>query len=124
MTQDTDPSAEPQVASTTQPQDAAADPGASPSAPARPTREQILAALAAATGQGDAGAQSGDDEYHSRIVIKPDGEVLIENLSVDLMELALMLDPDAEIGCELPQPAGDEPPAADASQDAASAQDS
>ncbi len=71
-----------------------------PDAPAaKPTREQLLAALAAATGQ-----QTSDEEYHSRIVIKPDGEVLIENLSMDLMELALLLDPEAEVACELPEP--------------------
>ena len=42
-----------------------------------------------------------DDSYHSRIVIKKDGEVIIENLSMDLMELALMLDPDSPIACAL-----------------------
>ena len=32
----------------------------------------------------------------SRIVIRPDGEVVIENLSESLAEVALELDPDAE----------------------------
>ena len=63
----------------------------------RPTREEIIAALAAATDP-----DQDPDSTRSRIVIKPDGQVLIENLSVDLMELALLLDPTAEIGCEIP----------------------
>ena len=51
----------------------------------------------------DPEAQIDDAEtQHSRIMIKPDGEVVIENLSIDLMELLEMLDPDAEVACELP----------------------
>jgi hypothetical protein len=46
--------------------------------------------------------EEGGDAYHSRIVIKPDGEVLIENLSMDLIELAEMLDPDSPVACALP----------------------
>ena len=42
------------------------------------------------------------ETQHSRIMIKPDGEIVIENLSIDLMELLEMLDPDAEVACELP----------------------
>lgn len=42
-----------------------------------------------------------EEQYHSRIIVKPNGEVLIENLSIDLMELALMLDPEAQIGCSV-----------------------
>lgn len=38
----------------------------------------------------------------SRIVIRPDGEVVIENLSEALAEVALSLDPDADLACELP----------------------
>ncbi len=38
----------------------------------------------------------------SRIVIRADGEVVIENLSETLVEVALSLDPDAELACELP----------------------
>jgi len=65
---------------------------------AKPTREEILAALEAASDPSQA-----PDDMRSRIIIKPDGEVIIENLSIDLMELALILDPDSEIGCGLPQ---------------------
>jgi hypothetical protein len=45
-----------------------------------------------------------DDLFHSRIVIKKNGEVVIENLSMDLMELALLLDPDTKVGCDVPEP--------------------
>jgi hypothetical protein len=38
----------------------------------------------------------------SRIIIRPDGEVVIENLSEALAEVALSLDPDADLACELP----------------------
>ncbi|MBH23598.1 MAG: hypothetical protein CMH57_03845 [Myxococcales bacterium] len=44
-----------------------------------------------------------EDSYQSRIIIKPNGEVVIENLSIDLMELLERLDPDAEIACEVPE---------------------
>jgi hypothetical protein len=44
------------------------------------------------------------ETYSSRIVIKPGGEVLIENLSMDLMELALMLDPEAPVACNIEPP--------------------
>ena len=54
----------------------------------------------ASEGQADA-LPPEEDSYHSRIVIKKDGEVIIENLSMDLMELALMLDPDSPIACAL-----------------------
>ncbi|MEL6182572.1 MAG: hypothetical protein AAFS10_26685 [Myxococcota bacterium] len=47
--------------------------------------------------------QEDDDSYESRILIKPNGEVVIENLSIDLMELLEMLDPDAEAACEIPE---------------------
>ena len=43
------------------------------------------------------------DTEHSRIMIKPDGEIVIENLSIDLMELLELLDPDVEVACELPE---------------------
>ena len=85
-----------------------------PPAP-RISREELLRALAAATsGQG----VEGEDGFHSRIVIKPDGEVLIENLSFDLMELALLLDPEAEMACEVPD--GEPTPEAEPSDDPAS----
>ena len=42
-----------------------------------------------------------EDLFHSRIVIQKDGKVVIENLSMDLMELALLLDPDAPIACDV-----------------------
>jgi hypothetical protein len=48
---------------------------------------------------------AGDDLFHSRIIITPDGKVIIENLSMDLMELALMLDPESPVACDL-APAG------------------
>jgi hypothetical protein len=48
--------------------------------------------------------EEGGDAYHTRIVIRPGGEVLIENLSMDLIELAELLDPDAKIACEAPEP--------------------
>jgi len=44
-----------------------------------------------------------EDSYQSRIIIKPNGEVVIENLSIDLMELLERLDPDAEVACEVPE---------------------
>lgn len=44
-----------------------------------------------------------EDLFHSRIVIRKDGEVVIENLSMDLMELALLLDPDTPVACEVPE---------------------
>ncbi len=44
-----------------------------------------------------------EDLFHSRIVIKKNGEVVIENLSMDLMELALLLDPDTKVACEVPR---------------------
>lgn len=37
----------------------------------------------------------------SRIVIRPDGQVVIENLSALLAEVATSLDPDAELACRL-----------------------
>lgn len=46
--------------------------------------------------------EEGGDAYHTRIVIKPDGEVLIENLSMDLIELAELLDPDSPVACDVP----------------------
>ena len=48
--------------------------------------------------------EEGGDAYHTRIVIRPGGEVLIENLSMDLIELAELLDPDAKVTCEAPEP--------------------
>ena len=44
----------------------------------------------------------GKQKERNYIMIKPDGEIVIENLSIDLMELLEMLDPDAEVACELP----------------------
>ena len=41
-------------------------------------------------------------EQESRIFIRPDGEVVIENLSAALAEVALELDPESEIACRLP----------------------
>ena len=46
--------------------------------------------------------EEGGDAYHSRILIKPGGEVVIENLSMDLMELVEMLDPDSPVVCQIP----------------------
>lgn len=43
----------------------------------------------------------------SRIIIKPGGEVIIENLSMSLLELAELLDPDAKLSCRLPSPQAD-----------------
>jgi hypothetical protein len=37
----------------------------------------------------------------SRIVIRPDGEVVIENLSERLVDVALELDPDADLACDV-----------------------
>ncbi len=45
--------------------------------------------------------EPGGERYKSRIVIRPNGEVVIENLSLELMELAEALDPDGAIACEL-----------------------
>lgn len=42
-----------------------------------------------------------EDLFHSRIVIQKDGKVVIENLSMDLMELALLLDPDTPVACQV-----------------------
>ena len=42
-----------------------------------------------------------EESYKSRILIKPNGEVIIENLSMDLMELALALDPDNDVACDI-----------------------
>lgn len=42
-----------------------------------------------------------DERYKTRILIKPNGEVIIENLSMDLVELAMALDPDGEVACDL-----------------------
>ena len=39
----------------------------------------------------------------SRIVIRPDGEVVIENLSELLAEVAVELDPDTDLACRIPQ---------------------
>ena len=64
----------------------------------RPSREAILAALERA-----ADPEQGPDDMRSRIIIKPGGEVIIENLSLDLMELAMALDPSSGVACELPQ---------------------
>lgn len=37
----------------------------------------------------------------SRIVIRPDGQVVIENLSERLVDVALELDPDADLACDV-----------------------
>lgn len=53
------------------------------------------------------GAQPTPQE-ESRIVIRPDGEVVIENLSELLAEVALTLDPeDADLTCRLELPKND-----------------
>ena len=69
----------------------------------KPSREEVLAALAAATDPNQ-----DPDAMSSRIVIKKGGEVIIENLSMDLMELALLLDPDSDIGCDLAPEGGED----------------
>ena len=51
--------------------------------------------------QPDEQRKDDSDAMTSRIVIKDSGEVIIENLSMDLMELALLLDPDVPVGCQL-----------------------
>ena len=38
----------------------------------------------------------------SRIIIRPGGEVVIENLSERLVEVALELDPESDLTCRLP----------------------
>ncbi len=83
------------------------DPKPDPDIPAQatrptPSREEILALLSSITDP-----EAPPDALRSRIVIKPDGQVLIENLSLDLMELALLLDPDAQVTCDLPQTPGE-----------------
>jgi hypothetical protein len=70
----------------------------------RPSREEIIAALERASEPAQ-----GPDDMRSRIIIKPGGEVIIENLSLDLMELAMALDPDSGVACELPQTGGEDP---------------
>ncbi len=40
--------------------------------------------------------------FQTRIFIEPDGSVVFENLSEDLLELALALDPDAVLTCAAP----------------------
>lgn len=42
-----------------------------------------------------------EERTRSRIIIKKSGEVIIENLSIDLVELAMALDPDSEVACDL-----------------------
>jgi hypothetical protein len=55
----------------------------------------------------------GTPREETRIVIRPDGEVVIENLSALLAEVAEELDPDGEIACRVeltrPTPAPAEP---------------
>ena len=40
--------------------------------------------------------------FEGRIFIDEDGSVVFENLDAGLAEVALELDPDAELACELP----------------------
>jgi len=49
----------------------------------------------------DATPEPSDERYKTRILIKPNGEVIIENLSMDLVELAMALDPDGEVACDI-----------------------
>ena len=53
------------------------------------------------------------------IEIDADGRVVFTDLPEDLIELVYELDPDAQIGCAMPQP-GDNPPAEGESKDESS----
>jgi hypothetical protein len=44
----------------------------------------------------------------SRIVIRPNGEVVIENLSEALAEVAIELDPEGDLACRLDLPEPDQ----------------
>lgn len=81
-----------------------AKPGHAPTDAAPTDAAQIEAAPAEAASAPARPVEEGGDAYHTRIVIRPGGEVLIENLSMDLIELAELLDPDAKIACEAPEP--------------------
>lgn len=53
--------------------------------------------------------------FRTRIFIEPDGRVVIENLSEEMLELARALDPDATLACDAPQAGSGQPGASEES---------